>query len=356
MNYFKKKVCIFINTLRRGGAEKQALLLAKMLKRDYSVTLLVYYGNKLDPKSMDYIATNELDMVSLRGSHIKKIVKFNKYLKENEVEVLFTYLLTTNLIGSIVGKIAGTNQIYTGIRNSFIDKRKIGLQRFIQNYLCTKTIYNNYRGVDNLSKIGFKSKKAIVIPNCYEFMNGKIVREKKEKVTILSLGRFIAQKDWFTALESVKALHQIYTNINYFIVGYGDLEQQLREWIDKNKTNEYMKLVVSPQNVNEYYEKSDIYLQTSLYEGLSNTVLEAMSFSLPLVVTDAGDNDKLVHTDANGYLCEVGNINQISANLGKLILSYKKRVEFGEKSFEIVAFNYSSNTFRTNYCKLIETN
>jgi len=78
-----------------------------------------------------------------------------------------------------------------------------------------------------------------------------------------------------------------------------------------------------------------------------------MSFSLPLVLTDAGDNDRLVYDGENGFLCNVGDVNQISKKLGILINSFKKRIEFGNNSYQKLIDNYSYGKFQRNYIKLI---
>jgi len=116
----------------------------------------------------------------------------------------------------------------------------------------------------------------------------------------------------------------------------------------------YIYVVINPLTLNEYYEKADIYLMTSIFEGLSNTVLEAMSFSLPLVVTDVGDNDRLVGEKENGFLCNPKNSNQIADCLLDLCLAYEKRIQFGKRSYEILKENYSYEIFQKRYINFIE--
>ena len=144
------------------------------------------------------------------------------------------------------------------------------------------------------------------------------------------------------------------SSFEYIIVGWGALENDIKKWISKYEIANVTKLVIDPANIEEYYITSDIYFQTSLYEGLSNTVMEAMSFSLPLVITNVGDNDRLVKDEENGYICEVKNSKQISNRLGILADSYKKRIDFGSKSYKKIKNNYSLEKFRKQYISFIE--
>lgn len=349
-----KSICIFTNTLLNGGAEKQAVLLTKALNEKYNVWLVVYYGDKTEQKFLDIIKENKLKAIYLNGSHLKRCFSFYKFLKRESIDIILSYLLSTNLIGGLIGKIAGVKCTVGGIRNSELSKKKLQLQKISQNYINNFTIYNNNRGLEKFSLKGFRRKKAVVISNCFELSNKSIVRTKRDNVTIISVGRFQEQKDYYTAIKAAKRLREEFTKFTYIIIGYGKLENQIHDWIDKFKADDYMKIIINPINLNEYYEKADIYLMTSIFEGLSNTVLEAMSFSLPLVITDVGDNDRLVSEGDNGFLCEPQNSNQIADCLLKLCLSYDKRIEFGKRSHEILKENYSYQEFQRRYINFIE--
>jgi glycosyltransferase involved in cell wall biosynthesis len=263
-------------------------------------------------------------------------------------------LLTTNFIGGVLGKLAGVRNTVGGIRSSKLEGKKEMLQKFIQNHLITRTIYNNYNGYDLLSRQGFDSKKALVIPNGFEINKEQVTRLNNDKITIVSVGRFHRAKDYLTAIKSIVKLKETYRNIIYYIIGYGELENQIRNWINEHQANEFIVVLINPNNINEYYRKSDIYLMTSVFEGLSNTVLEAMSFSLPLVLTDVGDNNRLVVDKQNGYLCNAKDIEKITNSLIILCNSSKKRILFGKKSYEILNENYTEEKFKERYINLIE--
>ena len=75
---FMKNICVFTNTLLKGGAEKQAILLAKALRSNHNVWLVVYYGELADQKYIDLIQENKLSTVYLKGNHINRIFNFIK--------------------------------------------------------------------------------------------------------------------------------------------------------------------------------------------------------------------------------------------------------------------------------------
>ena len=351
---YKKNICIFTNTLCSGGAEKQAVLLAKALNKKFNVWLVVYYGNQIEDKFLKIIEENGIKTKFLHGNHLTKLLSFFQFLKQERIDVIFSYLLTTNLIGGLIGKMAGVKKTIGGIRTSKLSKRKEFIQKFLQDHINDLTIYNNFKGLDLLAKSGFRSSKAKVILNCFEINTKERVRDKEELVTILSVGRFHEAKNYKTAIKAIYELRKKRTDFIYQIIGYGHLENDIRNWINDFNAQDFVEIIINPENIDKYYQNADVYLMTSIFEGLSNTVLEAMSFSLPLVLTDVGDNDRLVVNSENGYLCDVGDIKQICQKLELLVNDYNKRIEFGLNSYNMLKENYSYEKFQKNYFELIE--
>lgn len=105
----------------------------------------------------------------------------------------------------------------------------------------------------------------------------------------------------------------------------------------------------------QYLERNaDIYISTSLFEGTSNSIMEALNWSLPVVATNVGDNDRLVINGENGYLLPVRDVDGFSASLNKLLDSIDLRNKMGVKSNQILRENYSMEVFEKRYLDLIE--
>jgi glycosyltransferase involved in cell wall biosynthesis len=210
------------------------------------------------------------------------------------------------------------------------------------------TIFNNYAGYQMCIKKGFKIKKAVVIQNAVEYRN-PIYRTKKEILTILSVGRFEPVKDYFTALKAIKHLKSMNLKLKYYIIGWGSLENEIKNYIQKNELSGICNIVVNPRRIEPFYQEADIFLQTSLFEGLSNTILEAMCFSLPVVASDVGDISKIIIAEKNGFLCETRNHMDFAKKLNLLIENYNLRNSFGKFSFNHVNKNFSYDLYKKKY-------
>jgi glycosyltransferase involved in cell wall biosynthesis len=355
---FKKTIVVFISTLESGGAEKQAVLLTKALQNDFNTILVVWRGNLVESKFMLYIDENKIQTLFLKGSFLVRFFSFYSLLKTAKVRFIFNFLASNNFFGTLAGKLAGVSNIIGGIRNAEVPIVKLMLQRYLHNHYLNFTIFNNYMGKENLINKGFKEDKCIVIPNSYELASGPIVREYKESVTIVSLARFVPQKDFYTALLAihylVDKLNFASIDIKYRIVGYGKQENRIHGWITELGLEKYVEIIINPRNALCLLKESDIFLSSSLFEGTSNSIMEAMACSLPIVATDAGDNKYLVENNKNGFISPIRDYEQLATNLAILIGNPELRNEFGLFGYQKIKNEYSMAAFRDKYLTLIE--
>lgn len=349
-----KRVSILLSTIDSGGAEKQAVLLASQLSKHTEVNLIVLYGNHSEYKrNVDLLAENTVKVHKLIGNMLSKLRCIKSIIKESKTGVLLNYLTMPDFVGALVGRMCGI-RVYNGIRNSRMPKSKMLIEKIAHNLLATGTIYNCYSGADYFANHGFRRKKNIVIPNCFPNIEETIIRPNHKVKTIITVGRFDPQKDYETLIKSVARLSR--NDFRLCIVGYGVLENQIRAWVKEynieNKTDIYIK----PNNVPELERNADIYISTSFFEGTSNSIMEALNWSLPVVATNVGDNDHLVIDGENGFLHPIGDVDGLSASLCQLLDSAKLRNQMGQMSNLNLRENFSMEIFEKRYIDLIEGN
>ncbi|MCM8820193.1 MAG: glycosyltransferase, partial [Candidatus Omnitrophica bacterium] len=94
-------------------------------------------------------------------------------------------------------------------------------------------------------------------------------------------------------------------------------------------------------DVRSVYQKADILILTSEYEGMPNVVLEAMASALPVVSAAVGGVGEIVQHNVTGYLVERGNENGFIDALLTLINNEQLRIEMGQRAREYVKKQYS---------------
>ena len=130
-----KSVAILIPTIKPGGAEKQATLLATLLDKYYRIDMYLFLGYLApNPQNIELLRASNVHIHPLEGSLFKKIKTMAASLKENDTEVLFNDLANCGVMGCIAGNIAGVKRIYGGIRNAHISYYKVIAERIVHNY------------------------------------------------------------------------------------------------------------------------------------------------------------------------------------------------------------------------------
>ncbi len=111
-------IAIFCKTLLKGGTEKQALILSKLLsEQEKDVSLIIWSIEKIDPENLNYIKNNSIKYFALKGNNIKKFFQFINIVKDEKISFILSYLTLPNTVSG-VSKLFLKNVIRIGgIRN-----------------------------------------------------------------------------------------------------------------------------------------------------------------------------------------------------------------------------------------------
>ena len=145
----------------------------------------------------------------------------------------------------------------------------------------------------------------------------------------------------YNVITLIQAIPTILSEIpaaKFIVCGKGNQENHLRELarqlgIEKNVV---FAGWVPHDDLATYLSSSDVYVSTSLSDGTSNCLLEAMACGLPAVVTDIPANRPWIQESENGFLFPVRNSAVLANQVLKLLLSEKDRKDFGYKSRHMV--------------------
>lgn len=349
-----KNIAILIPSLKPGGAEKQATLLANVLDKHYNVDLYLLHGNvDASPTNLKILEKSNVRLHVLTGNMLSKLLQLKNNLCSNKTDILFNYLTSCDVVGAIIGSWAGVTRVYGGIRNERLEWWKMIMERFTHNSIATGTIYNCYSGSEYFTSKGFAERKNVVIPNCFPNISEPKPRKDSEIKHIVTVGRFVPQKDYKTMIRTIACLRKLRNDFVLDIVGYGEEESAIRCWVEEFGVADVVNIYINPKNVQDIVRASDIYLSTSLFEGTSNSIMEALNWSLPIVATNVGDNNRLVKEGENGFLHEIADSDSMAHSLTKLLNSVNLRNELGRNSNKNLRENYSMEIFEKRYLDLI---
>ena len=142
-------------------------------------------------------------------------------------------------------------------------------------------------------------------------------------------------------------------NVMLLLVGKGKYEQKLLKLIKKLNLEENVKLLGYRSDIVKILSITDIYLGSSLREGLPVNVMEAMYMRLPIIAVDNRGHRELVQHNENGFIVEQNSAmeNNMSSYLSLLVNDKNLRYQFGKDSKEKVR-EYTLNNVIENMKKI----
>ena len=123
---------------------------------------------------------------------------------------------------------------------------------------------------------------------------------QSKDLSFIFVGRFVALKQPLLLLEAIEEVYKILqeSRVTVSFIGKGPLEGEIREYVEKNKLDEVVKIVGFVSDLNSIYSKSDYLISTSKFEGLPITFFEAKQHGLRVITTpSSGDFDVLGDED-----------------------------------------------------------
>ncbi len=170
---------------------------------------------------------------------------------------------------------------------------------------------------------------------------------------LLSVGELNKGKNHTTAIKAMAILKEkgILDNVVYFICGAGALKDDLEKQISKYSLGDNVFLLGYRTDIDELCDIADIYVFSSLREGLPVALMEAMACGLPCVASNIRGNTDLIQDGIGGYLCNPSDANAFADSIEKLLLDEEKRVSMGFANTQAI-IEYSSGNI-TMYMKKI---
>lgn len=168
-------------------------------------------------------------------------------------------------------------------------------------------------------------------------------KKYNSKLVITSVGRLNFQKGYIYALLAIKEISKNFDDFEYNIIGGGEDMAEIMYFIDKNNLKDLVKIHGAKANADilEKLKETDIFLLTSVYEGIANAVLEAMAMGVPVVSTRAGGMDEVIIDGENGLLADCFDHTSVKEALLKFIVNQNNAAIAGYNGRKTILNNFT---------------
>ena len=341
-----KRIVIMLPSLNVGGAERLVFEELSYLKNDprfYFEIHLVFEQGLLFDKFKEL----KIPIYVWNAPHrsLRTIITYFKiihYLRHKRFDVIHIHLLDyfSPWLSIFIGlKIFHT--IHYEIKDGLLER--FCLRQSDVLFGCGDQVTNNLKRFIPAHKIKLLSN-AIHLPISTGSHSEDVLRNLalcKDNRIVVSLGRLTRQKGYDILIEAFKNVIKKQQKAVLLIGGDGPDKEKLERQIIAAGITGHVRLLGVVNYVNELFEICDVYVNSSRWEGLPLTLLEAMAHKKPIVATCVGGNCEVVQNGKTGILVSPEHTDFLADAILKLLNNEKLRNEYGLQAFELFESNYT---------------
>jgi len=351
-----------ITKLELGGAQKHLLdLITHLDKKRYNVFLLTASKGLLIPDALS------IEGLTLKCSSflerpinplkdVLALIEIYRFIKRNKIDIVHTHSSKVGILGRLAAKLAKTRLIlhtvhgwsFNNHQSFFCRNFYICLERFCAQFtdkLIVVSRHDKQKGLEN--HIG-EADRYILIRygiNSLEFSlkDQNIKKELGIDTNDLVVGMVSCLKPQKSPLDFIKLACLIYQNlphIKFVLVGDGILRPEIERLIYKLNLEKQIILTGWRRDIPRILSIFDVFVLTSLWEGLPVSILEAMASAKPVVATHTGGISEVISEAKTGFLVQRHHINKMAEKIISLLKDENLRKQIGQNAKDSLDSDY----------------
>jgi len=350
MNINRKiRIAHVIFSVGKGGAGEDTLLTIEGLNKEkYDIDLII--GNKPKTNPIERIEKKSFNLVIIRPFKKKyhfiydPILVLNLFLlfKKNKYDIIHTHTTKAGILGRIAARIAGIPVIIHGIHgnslevsdNRLIHIIKIFLENKISNFTDAYISVSEKVSEKYLKyKIGetkkyFTIKSGIKLSKFMQINKEIDIQKKRSAIGIKggdfvigNVGRLVASKGHRFLFQAMKRIMQLRKNqsVKLLIIGDGNYKEELFEIVKEFGIGKDVIFLGFKKNIAEMMALMDIFVLTSLREGLPKVLVEAAAAGIPSVAFNIDGVSEIIKDGYSGFLVRPKNIEDLTDKIMRYI-------------------------------------
>lgn len=163
------------------------------------------------------------------------------------------------------------------------------------------------------------------------------------------VAQFRPQKGYRHFIRAIPLIQKRCPDTRFLIIGDGPLMEEARQSIQQMGIAEAVIMAGHQENPYDFYQVMDVFVLSSLWEGMPYVILEAIAMGLPIVATDTVGNNELVAHGRNGFLVASEASAEIALCVAKIIENQSFRAQFAQESRRIIRKMIDIDDWATQY-------
>lgn len=328
-------VTFVVSALHGGGAERVIATLANyMAGRDDNVTILMTAGDEVVYRLEENARLISIGQVSGGNPlvQLKRLAAMRQYFKAHRQSHIVSFSTTINLF-TIIASLGMGMDVIVSERNDPNRFHHKWLRNMIYE-MGDRFVFQTEEAAKCFSKA--IRKRSSVIPNPIRTGLPKVYTGEREK-KIAAVGRLEPQKNHRLLLEAFAGFHERFPEYTLHIYGKGKLEQELRAYATELHIESHVVWEGFREDILERIRSYSMYVLSSDYEGISNSLMEAMALGLPCISTDCpiGGSALCIQDGENGRLTPIGDARALQEAMESIAQDSDRAETIGQRAAEI---------------------
>lgn len=329
------KICFIIPSMTGGGAERVTANLANRLdEMGHEVTIMMTASDDVDYRLNESVVLFKMGNRtngSLIG-RIQRITTMRRYFRKNNDVAYVSMETATNMFAVLSSLFMPINLTISERSNP----KQYEHQKLRDCIYCfaPKMVFQTEDAKKCYTKRLQKDGKIIGNPVTED--NAVVYQGERDK-RFVAVGRLEAVKNYQMLINAFANVVRMYPEYTLHFYGKGSLESDLREIVHSLDITEKVYFEGFCQNVQEKIKDATAYILSSDYEGMSNSLLEAMSIGMPVISTDCpiGGSRMLIEHEKNGLLVPVGDVDALTEAMRYMIENADSAIQMGREAAKV---------------------
>lgn len=335
-----KHVAFYINSLKKGGAERVFVNLAEYFAaRGYRVTIITQYQKENEYELPAGVSRVISDITGEEEggrlvNFLKRFWKLRRIFRRIDADIVLSTIGKNNFMALCANAFLPTKVVVSVVAEP-MEEYPGALMRFL-----AKTLFHFADGIVMQTTDAVKffpgslQKKCVILKNS---LNTAFVRprfEGERQQTIVAVGRVDENKNHRMIIRAFCRVADRFPESRLIIYGEGELRSALLEEVKKAGMEERIFLPGAVTDVPDRIEKAYAFVLASFTEGMPNTLIEAMSLGLACISTDCpcGGPKDLIEDSKNGFLVPVDDDAALAGRLEELLADPEKMNRMGREA------------------------
>jgi glycosyltransferase involved in cell wall biosynthesis len=299
---------------------------------------------------------------------IEGLIYLYKELKQWQPDIVQTLLPTSDMIGRSIGRIAGMPTIVSSIRTHNLDKPwwQLFLDRRTARWAC-RVVFNSREAVPfALANEGVTEEQVVYIVNGARIspakpdaktaaLRAELGLPHRNPKVLGMVARLHPQKGHIDLLRAFALVLKEVPETILLVIGDGALRKTLEHETARLGISDQVRFLGDRSDVLDLLFVIDLYVHTSLFEGMPNAVMEAMAAARPVIATAVDGTKELIINNQTGWLVEPGHPAVLAARIIFALRHPETARQMGLAAAERVKVHFSIDRMIAAYHSLYQT-